>query len=368
MKHIDCDSHIVPSGAFDEVAPEYWEKRPRVVKDESGSSRMVYEARERNVPEYARHIRHIFSPRRRDPRSNDPLARIADMDKAQFDVQVLVPSNGLFYNDVEPKLAASVCYSHNNAISRIVKSHRGKFIGLTTVPLEDPQLAIQELRRAVRELGLSGPVVPPTIKGGVDLDAEELWPFYAEVEKLDVPIMVHPVNTGPMPGGWSLTRHYATRGYAFWSALGHPTANSLSLANLLFGGVLDAFPRLRFCFLEGGGTHVPHLMDGLSVIAEGEGDYSGLKQKPKRSPYEYLDRLYFSIRADETLLGPVIERLGVGSWVIGSDYPHADVTGSRATVRVILGREDLSPEAKAAILGKNALRLFGIGDGAAASH
>jgi aminocarboxymuconate-semialdehyde decarboxylase len=367
MKNIDCDSHIVPDNAFDEVAREYWQQRPQVVLDETGQSRMVYEARERNVPDYARHIRHIFSPRRRNPRINDPSVRIADMDKAQFDVQVLVPSNGLFYNDVEPKLAASVCHSHNNAISRIVRSHPGKFIGLTTVPLEDPRLAVQELQRSVRDLGLSGPVVPPTVKGN-DLDEEELWPFYAEAEKLNVPIIVHPVNTGPMPGGWSLTRHYVTRGYAFWSALGHPTANSLALANLMFGGVLDAFPGLRFCFLEGGGTHVPHLLDGLSVIAEGEGDYSGLKQKPKRSPYEYLDRLYFSVRADETLLGPVVERLGLRSWVLGSDYPHADVTGSRATVGVIMGREDLSREAKEAILGKNAARLFEIPEALQESH
>lgn len=359
MKYIDCDSHIVPRDAFDEVAPEFWDQRPRVVMDPEGNSCMVYEPRQGNVPDYARNIRHIFSPRRRDPRVNDAEVRIADLAKAQFHMQVLVPSNGLFYHDVEPRLAASVCRSHNNAIGRIVKSHPGKFIGLTTVPLEDPSLAVQELERAVREMGLSGPVIAPTVKGN-DLDEEELWPFYGKAQELDVPVIVHPVNTGPMPGGWGLTRHYATRGYGFWSALGHPMANSLALANLMFGGVLDAFPKLRFCFLEGGGTQVPHLLDGLTVIYEGEGDYAGLKTKPKRRPSEYLDRLYFSVRADESLLGAVIERFGKQSWVVGSDYPHADVTGSRATVRVIQARDDLSADAKEAILGENALRLFGI--------
>lgn len=128
----------------------------------------------------------------------------------------------------------------------------------------------------------------------------------------------------------------------------------------MFGGVLDAFPRLRFCFLEGGGTQVPHLLDGLAVIHSGEGDYSGLKNKPKRRPAEYLDRLYFSIRPDETMLPSLVEYYGDQSWVVGSDYPHADVTGNRSTVRAVQAREDLSADAKEAILGINALRLFAL--------
>ena len=290
-----------------------------------------------------------------------PMHRIADLTQMLFHTQVLVPSNGLFYHDVEPALAASVCRSHNNAIGRIVRSFPGKFIGLSTVPLENPVTAADELKRAVNELGLSGPVIAPSANGK-DLDDERLWGFYATAQELNVPIVVHPVNTGPMPGGWSLTRYYATRGYGFWSALGHPAANSLAVANLMFGGVLDAFPELRFCFLEGGGTQVPHLHDGLSIIHEGAGDYSELKTKPKRRPEEYLDRLYFSVRPDETLLSPLIERYGSASWILGSDYPHADVTGSRSTVRALQARPDIADHAKEAILGGNALTLFGLAE------
>jgi aminocarboxymuconate-semialdehyde decarboxylase len=359
MRYIDCDSHIVPPDAFDLVAPEFRDQRPQLVSNPDGSSFMRYPARQKGVPDYARNIRHIFSPRRRDPRLNDPAERVADLTRMLFQTQVLVPSNGLFYHDVEPALAASVCRSHNHAIARIVKDYPGKFIGLTTVPLEDPALATEELERSVKALGLSGPVIAPSVNGK-DLDDEGLWPFYAKAQELNVPVIVHPVNTGPMPGGWSLTRHYATRGYGFWSAMGHPMANSLALANLMFGGVLDSFPTLRFCFLEGGGTQVPHLLDGLTIIHEGDGDYSGLKTKPQRRPADYLDRLFFSVRPDETMLHHLIEHYGNQSWVVGSDYPHADVTGNRSTVRAVQAREDLSAPDKDAILGKNALRLFGL--------
>ena len=78
------------------------------------------------------------------------------MAKAHIDIQVLVPSNGSFYYDVEPELAAAVCSSYNNAIGRIIKNYPGKFLGLATVPMQAPKLAVDELDRAVRQLGLQG--------------------------------------------------------------------------------------------------------------------------------------------------------------------------------------------------------------------
>lgn len=359
MVVVDCDSHILPTDAFDEVAPEFSNQKPRIVTDTEGKTFIAYEARQRNIPDYSRHIPSPFLPRRRSP-GNDPSVRVADMSKAQIDMQVLVPSNGAFYYDVEPRLAASVCRSYNSAIGRIVKGYPGKFIGLATVPLQDVNLAVEELGRAVQELGLNGTVSYTSVQEK-DLDAEELWPFYAKAEELDVPVIVHPVNTGPIAGGWRLTRHYATRGYGLWSALGNAIENSIALANLMFGGVFDAFPKLRFCFMEGGGTQVPHLLESLAAVYGGEGDYDRFKTRPKRSPVEYLDRLYFSVRPTESLLGVLVERFGKDSWVVGTDYPHADTMGSWPnTVPVVQGRKDLSGEVKEAILGGNALRLFGI--------
>lgn len=359
MAYIDCDSHILPDDAFHDVDPEFGRRKPRIVSDTEGNSFVVYPERQGNIPDYCRHIPSPFFPRPRQ-QGDDPEVRIADMTKSRIDMQVLVPSNGSFYYDVEPRLASNVCRSYNNSIGRILKKYPGKFIGLATLPLQDVKLAVDELDRAVKELGLHGPVCYTSVKEK-DLDDEELWPFYAKAQELDVPIIVHPVNTGPFAGGWRLTRHYATRGYGFWSALGNAIENSIALANLIFGGVLDAFPKLRFCFMEGGGSQVPHLMESLDAVYQAEGDYDKLRGRPKRKPVEYLDRLYFSVRPTEGLLGIVVERYGKESWVVGTDYPHADTMGSWPhTVPVVLGREDLSSEAKEAILGRNALRLFGM--------
>lgn len=360
MMYVDCDSHFLPNDAFDDVAPEFWDRRPQLATDAAGDSYWIYEPRQRNMPDYSRHIPHMFSPKPWGPRISDAAVRIADMAKAQFSMQALVWRGAVFYPDTEPRLAASVCRSYNKTIGKILREHPGKFIGLAAVPLQDAHLAAEELERAVGESGLHAPAICQSV-GEKDLDAEELWPFYAKAAELDVPIVVHPDNTGPMPGGWSLTRHFATRGYGLWSALGHSMAVSLAVANLMFGGVLDAFPKLRFCFLEAGGTQVPHLIDGLTIVHQGEGDYDRLGLKPKRKPIEYLDQLYFSVRATESLLGVLVERYGKQSWVVGSDYPHADAAGSWPdTVPTIQARKDLSDDAKEAILGENALRLFRI--------
>jgi predicted TIM-barrel fold metal-dependent hydrolase len=163
MANVDCDSHILPEDAFDEIPAEYRREGPRIETDSQGNSCVVYPARQRNIPDYARFIPNPFNPR---PRSsgNRPEIRIADMEKANIDIQVLVPSNGAFYYDVEPQLAVSVCRSYNNAVGRIVKKYPDKFIGLATVPLQEPTLAVEELDRAVRELGVQGQFAIPRSK------------------------------------------------------------------------------------------------------------------------------------------------------------------------------------------------------------
>jgi len=94
-------------------------------------------------------------------------------------------------------------------------------------------------------------------------------------------------------------------------------------------------------------------------VYQGEGDYDRFKARPKCEPIEYMDRLYFAIRPTETLLGVLLERYGERSWVVGTDYPHADTMGSWPhTIDVIKRRNDLPPGAQDAILGGNALRLF----------
>ena len=93
---------------------------------------------------------------------------------SNFDMQVLIPNNGPFYYDVDSAMALSVCRSYNNSLGRIIKKFPGKFFGLVTLPLQAPALAVQELDRAVRDLGLHAPVCYTSVNDK-DIDVDELW-------------------------------------------------------------------------------------------------------------------------------------------------------------------------------------------------
>ena len=291
MTYVDCDSHILPEDAFADVPAAFRQEGPRIETDAKDAPAWFIRRASETFP-----ITRALSPirltqdRARPATSRKFVSPIWRKPRSIF--KCSCRAMALFITMSEPELGAAVCRSYNNAIGRIVKKHPGKFLGLATLPMQAPQLAADELDRAVRQLGLQGVVCYTTV-GDKDLDGEEFWPFYAKAEELAIPIIFHPVNTGPIVGGWRMTRHYATRGYGFWSALGNSMENSITIANLMFGGVLDAFPKLRFCFLEGGGTQVPHLMEGLAAVYSGEGDYDRLLSKPKREPHRISRPLVF---------------------------------------------------------------------------
>ena len=109
----------------------------------------------------------------------------------------------------------------------MVQKYPGKFIGLATLPMQAPTLAVEELDWAVRQQSLRGLVCYTTV-GDKDLDAEEFWQVFAKAEALDIPVIFHPVNTGPIVGGWRMTCYYVTARLRLLDALGNSMENSLS--------------------------------------------------------------------------------------------------------------------------------------------
>ena len=154
-----------------------------------------------------------------------------------FDRQVLIPQGAPFAYDVDPELGASVCRSFNNAVGRVVKRYPNDFIGLAVFPMQDVGLAIEELDRAVNELGLY-PHVQTHVQDK-NLDEYELWPFYERVQELDVPLILHTSHLSITAGAHRYKR------YRFGNALQFPMESWLAIGSLICGGVFDAFPRLR---------------------------------------------------------------------------------------------------------------------------
>ncbi len=181
------------------------------------------------------------------PFMDDDL-RIAAMDAAGIDLQVLSPNPLTYLAHADPSLAGEFARAHNDALAAVVARHPGRLLGLAQVPIQDPAAAVAELRRAVEELGLVGAAIGTDL--GRPLDDPELDPFYAAVAALDVPLFLHPA-----PDGIDRPRRDARMARFdadLWLGFAHEEA--LAVATLVLGGVLDRHPDLDLCLSHGGGA------------------------------------------------------------------------------------------------------------------
>src|SRR5215468_2298563 len=284
-------------------------------------------------------------PYRPFPRGGFDLdRRFADVAAAEVEMQVLSATPQTYYYDQESALATACAALQNDQIAKLVKAHPERFLGIATLPMQAPQRAAEELRRAVRTLGLRGAMVGSNVQGK-NLDDPALEPLWAEAAALGAFMIVHPVNVA---GAERMRSYYLN------NLIGNPLDTTIAAACLVFGGVLERHPKLKVLLVHGGGF-VPYQagrwVHGWHVRGEP-------KVNIKRSPEPWLDRFYYdTILHAKPQLEFLIASVGPGRVLLGSDYPYDMGTGE--CVRQV---KALSlPEAeKAAVLNGNALALLGV--------
>lgn len=268
--------------------------------------------------------------------------RIADMDLTGVNRQCISVAPFTFFYHCEANLVVETAQIQNNRIAEILKEYPDRFYGLATVPLQAPERAAAEVRRAIG-LGLHGVEICTNVNG-LNLDEPELDPFWAEVESLGVPILLHPQQVAAAD---RLPRYYLT------NLIGNPLDSTIAIASLIFGGVLDRFPSLKLAFVHGGGFF-PYqwgrLQHGYHVRQEPH-------QYGAQPPSAYLDRFHFDTIVHSTsALEYLIKLFGAHRVVLGTDYPFdMGLDDPLTTVSDVPG---LSPSALAAILGGNTARLL----------
>ena len=244
-----------------------------------------------------------------DDRSWSPERRIEDMDRLGIDHQALSPPPIMFCYWAEPKAAQAFARMQNENVAALVARHPTRFSGMAAVPLQDPALAIEELRHCRENLRL-GAVEIGTCPGGRDFDDPALFPFFAACRDLGMAVFVHPAT--PLAGQERLTKYY------FPLIVGNPLETALAASKLIYGGVLERLPALRVCFAHGGGAFpftLARLDHGWKVRPEGPAAIP-------RPPREYARRLYFdSLTLSAMNLKFLVEQFGADRVVIGSDYP-----------------------------------------------
>ncbi|MBI3078212.1 MAG: amidohydrolase [Deltaproteobacteria bacterium] len=280
----------------------------------------------------------------------DVETRLRDMDRDGVDISVLYPTNLLAIGQVpDVGFAVALCRAYNTWLADQCRQAEGRLKGVALVPLQNVPEAVQELRRAVTELGMVGVMFPTVVDRGRNLGAPEFYPVYEEAQRLDIPIGFH-----------STPRQAATcdRFASFLGVhtLAQPVEQMVSVVNMVTMGIFELFPKLRIAFLEGGTGWVPWLMDRLDEEWELRGEVEAPLCKQRPSYYMLSGRAYYSPDVDEATLPSVVERMGEATILYASDYPHWD--GRFPKTVELMRAQKLSEVAKAKILGENAKRFY----------
>jgi aminocarboxymuconate-semialdehyde decarboxylase len=234
--------------------------------------------------------------------------RLEEMAAAKVDVQVLSVCPQTFVYGQPSAVAAAFARIQNEQLAQLAKARPDRFLAIATLPMQAPMQAADELRHAVRVLGLRGAQIGSNI-AGKNLDDPELEPVWAAAAELGAFILLHPINVA---GSDRLSSYYLT------NLIGNPLDTTIAAACLVFGGVLERHPTLKICLAHGGGF-VPYqagrFVHGWHVRTEP-------KSKLAKPPTESLKRFYFdTIVHSKEALAFLVGNAGAQRVLLGSDYP-----------------------------------------------
>ncbi len=368
MRYVDPDGHVEESTAtFSDkyLDPAFRSQCPRVV----GMDGMVYWMIEEQLfhRRVGRGAHNLGTPvsfegklarhSAKKPDSiesmelSDVKARLQAMDEEGIAISVIYPTLFLAYPlSANPLFISALCSSYNRFLGdRLGKNERLKWAAIAN--LDDVPGAVREVREA-RRLGAVAMMVLGTI-GDKMLDHPSHLPFYEALAEEDLALTVHV--------GWAcpslnnlFTHIYPSSVNAFLMPV------LLGFSAMISGGVLDRFPNLRVGFLEAGCQWIHFMLDRLDHRFKNQLTSVVQETAPKAElpPMEYVQRgnLYFSLEVEDILLPQVIDLVGEGQLIIGSDIPHGD--RERYVARLLQERKDIGDSAKAKILDENPCRLY----------
>ena len=273
--------------------------------------------------------------------------RIDAMDARGIDIQAL-SINQYWWYAAERDLAQRVVQLHDESLSAWCQAHPDRFVALSSVALQFPDLAAAQLERAVRNLGLRGASIGGHVLGQVP-STPKYDEFWAKAEELGVPVFMHP------RGAENIVRDGALSGKGdLGNVIGNPLETTFFLSQLIFDGVFDRFPRLIIGAAHGGG-YLPSYLGRSEVACKYR---KGAACANKLPPSDYLRRQIFvdSMVFSAEGLRHLAAEVGASQIVYGSDMPY----DWPDTLDLIATEPSLSDSDKVAILGGNLARLLRI--------
>jgi aminocarboxymuconate-semialdehyde decarboxylase len=315
---VDVHSHV--------RVPEVWE----LVKDRIGREGRTGDMQQAN-PDNLGNIHNVDK-------------RLADLDEMGIDVQAVSINPFWYWADVD--LARKIIQIQNGKIAALCAAHPDRFVGLGSVALQHPSLAVEQLEEGVKKLGMRGFAIGGSVNGE-DLSAPKFHPIWAKAEELEALIFIHPQVSGTPAD----ERRLQGNGLLD-NVIGHPLETTIALTHLIQDGVLDLFPRLKICAAHGGGYLPSYSGRSDQCLKAFPKDCRPLKKLPS----EYLKQLYY----DSVLFTPedmrhLVAVVGASQVVVGTDYP---ALWNRNPVDGILTIPGLSDNERMAIFSGTLTKLL----------
>jgi aminocarboxymuconate-semialdehyde decarboxylase len=270
--------------------------------------------------------------------------RLSIMDRQGVDMQVLSPASSYFFYWMPVDESLEYARWLNEQMAEAVAKHPARLVGLASVPMQNGAKAAAELDRAMSKRGLRGAEIASNIDGRY-LDDPAFDPFWQAAQALGALIFVHP---NQVIGADRMKDHNLA------NLIGNPTDTSLTFAKIIFGGVLERFPKVKFLLAHGGGF-LPYTWGRLE---RGYHIQDSAAVKISQPPSEYVKLLYFdTITHSQMALEYLVENFGAEHVMLGSDYPY-DMGDPEPVASLRAARVDAVQMNQIACA--NACKLFGI--------
>jgi len=276
----------------------------------------------------------------------DAEVRLGECDEAGVGVQVLSTVPVMFNYWAKPRDTHDLSKMLNDHIAEVCDARPDRFVGLGTLPMQAPSLAVKELERCVTELGLPGVQIGSHVNEW-NLDEPQLFEVFEAAQALGAAVFVHP---------WDMLAPERMDRYWLRWLIGMPTETTIAICSMLFGGVFERLPDLRVAFAHGGGSfagtlgRIQHGFDvrpDLCAVAN---------SKP---PTDYAGRFYVdSLVHDPRALDLLIDTVGVERVALGSDYPFP--LGEHRPGALVESMDSLSTEQKERVLSGTALEFLAL--------
>ena len=273
--------------------------------------------------------------------------RLKGMDAMAIDMEVLSINPSWYRKDRD--IAAQIVKINNEKLAEVCASRPDRFAAFASLSLQYPDLAVQQLETAVKKQGLKGAAIGGSVLGE-DFSSERFHPVWAKAEELGAVLFIHPQSTPP------LAARFKGNGWLA-NTIGNPLDTTIALQHLIFEGTLDKYPGLKVIAAHGGGylpSYAPRSDHACFVSPHNCNPDIKLKKKPT----EYLNQLYFdALVFTPEALRHLVAQVGASQIVLGTDHP---IPWEEHPVDHVFATTTLIDRDKAAILGGNAARLFGM--------